>query len=66
MPDDYDPGRHPSLEKTIKVMLGVMVHPETHAVYVCGHPGTVDSVVSTLSHRGFHVDRDIKREKYYP
>ena len=53
-------------ENMVRIILGVMIRPETHAVYVCGHPGTVDGVVETLSRRGFHVDRDIKREKYYP
>jgi NAD(P)H-flavin reductase len=56
----------PDLEETIKAVLTTVVQPRTHAVYVCGHPGTVDGVVKTLSKRGFHVDADIKREKYYP
>jgi NAD(P)H-flavin reductase len=56
----------PNLEETIKAVLITVVQPRTHAVYVCGHPGTVDSVVKSLSRRGFHVDADIKREKYYP
>ncbi len=55
-----------NMENTIKTMLGLMVQCETHVVYVCGHPGTVDSVVATLSRRGFQIDRDIKHEKYYP
>lgn len=64
------PGAHEGTiinpENMVRIILGVMIRPETHAVYVCGHPGTVDGVVETLSRRGFHVDRDIKREKYYP
>ncbi len=55
-----------NLEETVRVLLGTIVQPATHAVYVCGHPGTVDRVVSILSSRGFRVDADIKREKYYP
>jgi NAD(P)H-flavin reductase len=55
-----------NLEDNIKSMFGAMLHPKTHAIYVCGHPGTVDKIVETFSHRGFKVDVDIKREKYYP
>lgn len=55
-----------NLEDTIKAMLATIVQPHTHAVYVCGHPGTVDGVVNTMSRRGFRVDSDVKREKYYP
>jgi ferredoxin-NADP reductase len=58
--------RRPSLENLVKGMLAVMMRPQMHAVYVCGHPGTIDNVVAFLSKRGFHVDSDIKREKYYP
>ena len=54
-----------NLEDTVKVMLSSVVRPRSHAVYVCGHPGTVDGVVNSLSKRGFRVDTDIKREKYY-
>jgi len=56
----------PPLENTVKTLLAGFVRPATHAVYVCGHPGTVDVVVNALSRRSFHVDADIKREKYYP
>jgi len=56
----------PDLEGTVKAMLAMVVQPATHSVYVCGHPGTIDNVVNTLSGRGFHVDRDVKHEKYYP
>jgi len=65
MPAAKRPGS-PPLEDTVKTLLGTMLQPETHVIYVCGHPGTVDNVVRTLSPRGFHVDSDIKREKYYP
>jgi len=59
-------GGAPKLAETVKAILSNSIHPSTHVVYVCGHPGTVDSVVSTLFHRGFQVDIDIKQEKYYP
>ena len=65
LPRDGKPGTA-DLERTIKTMLSAVIRPQTHVVYVCGHPGTVDHVVKTLSPRGFHVDSDIKREKYYP
>jgi NAD(P)H-flavin reductase len=55
-----------SLEDSVRSMLGAVMRPETHVVYVCGHPGTVDNVVEVFSHRGFKVDIDVKREKYYP
>jgi NAD(P)H-flavin reductase len=51
---------------SIKSMFGAMLHPKTHVIYVCGHPGTVDNIVETFTPRGFKVDIDIKREKYYP
>jgi CDP-4-dehydro-6-deoxyglucose reductase len=54
------------LEETIKGMLGALLAPSTHAVYVCGHPGTIDNLTGTLATRGFKPDADIKREKYYP
>ena len=56
----------PALEEAVKGLLQTFVQPRSHAVYVSGHPGTVDSVVSALSKRGFRVDSDIKHEKYYP
>ncbi len=56
----------PDLACTVKEMLSTLMCPATHAVYVCGHPGTVDIVVNTLSGRGFLADFDIKQEKYYP
>lgn len=54
------------LERTIRGMLISLVRPETHAVYVCGHPGTIDKVVTTLSARGFRLGADLHHEKYYP
>ncbi len=57
---------HPSLEDCIRSMLNAILRPETHVVYVCGYPGTVDNVVDKLIRRGFQLDSDIKREKYYP
>jgi NAD(P)H-flavin reductase len=53
-------------ECIVKSMLAVVIRPETHVVYVCGHPGTVDNVSRTLAGRGFKPDLDFKREKYYP
>jgi NAD(P)H-flavin reductase len=55
-----------NLEDIVKSMLAMVLRPQTHAIYVCGHPGTIDNVVAFLSRRGFHVDSDIKRERYYP
>jgi ferredoxin--NADP+ reductase len=53
------------LQDAIKAMIGTLLSPETHVVYVCGHPGTVDRVMQLLSARGFKPDADLKREKYY-
>jgi NAD(P)H-flavin reductase len=66
-----DPGEAPrsalpTLEECLRGLLLTMLRPETHVVYACGHPGTVDNVARILSRRGFMPDRDIKREKYYP
>ena len=49
----------------VKGLLSSMLRPETHVVYLCGHPGTIDNVTATLKERGFKPDIDIKREKYY-
>ncbi|PYU94767.1 MAG: hypothetical protein DMG08_06685 [Acidobacteria bacterium] len=54
------------LDATVKSMLRAMLRPETHAVYVCGHPGTIDNTLQILSARGFKPVTDIKFEKYYP
>ncbi len=56
----------PEFEDTIKKMLHLMIRPETHAVYISGHPGTVDNVVSALTRKGFRPESDLKCEKYYP
>jgi ferredoxin/flavodoxin---NADP+ reductase len=53
------------IEAIVRGMLGMMIRPETHAIYACGHPGTIDSVTESLAPRGFRPDVDIKREKYY-
>jgi ferredoxin--NADP+ reductase len=50
---------------TIKSMLSAILRPETHAVYLCGHPGTIDNLRSILADRGFKPDADVKREKFY-
>jgi ferredoxin-NADP reductase len=55
-----------NLEDSVRSMLKAVLRPETHVVYVSGHPGTVDGVVETLSRRGFRLEADIKRERYYP
>ncbi len=52
-------------QSIIKSMLLTMLRPETHVVYICGHPGTVDNVERLLTLRGFKPERDMKREKYY-
>lgn len=56
----------PDLQEIVRVLLAAVLRPETHAVYICGHPGTIDNSVNALTRRGFHVESDIKREKYYP
>jgi CDP-4-dehydro-6-deoxyglucose reductase len=53
------------LEEIIRGMLAALLRPETHAIYACGHPGTIDGTVCALSARGFRPESDIKREKYY-
>ena len=53
------------LQQIVRGMLAALLRPETHAVYVCGHPGTIDSTTHALSVRGFKPDADVKREKYY-
>jgi NAD(P)H-flavin reductase len=55
-----------SLEDSVRNMFGAIMRPETHVVYVSGHPGTADNVIEALSHRGFRIDVDVKSEKYYP
>ena len=54
------------LTSIIKSMLAAILRPDTHAVYLCGHPGTIDNVGRVLARRGFKPDVDLKREKYYP
>jgi len=65
-PGDAPRSALPKLEDCVRGLLLTMLRPETHVVYACGHPGTVDNVVRILSERGFQADRDIKREEYYP
>ncbi len=55
-----------SLQDIVRSMMAAALNPKTHAVYVCGHPGTIDGVVRHLKSRGFEPDADIRREKYYP
>jgi NAD(P)H-flavin reductase len=54
-----------SLEENIRSMFSSILRPETHAIYVCGHAGTVDNIADIFSHRGFRIDKDVKREKFY-
>ena len=49
----------------VRSMLHSLLRPETHVVYACGHPGTIDNVERFLSPRGFKQDLDLKREKFY-
>jgi NAD(P)H-flavin reductase len=51
------------LERMMRAMLQAILRPETHAVYVCGHTGTVDAVFSILGQRGFRPDVDLKCEE---
>ena len=53
------------IEEIVRGMIATMVRPETHAIYACGHPGTIDRITRTLALRGFKPEADIKREKYY-
>jgi NAD(P)H-flavin reductase len=66
VPSERRNGAAPDLAETVKEMLAGLMRPSTHVVYVCGHPGTVDTVANALSWRGFRLDVDIKQEKYYP
>jgi NAD(P)H-flavin reductase len=54
------------LQAIVRGLFQSILRPETHAVYVCGYPGTVDNMMRLLSSRGFKPDVDLKREKYYP
>ena len=53
------------LDDTVKAMMRALLRPETHAVYICGHPGTIDNTARILSSRGFAQPKDLKFEKYY-
>lgn len=58
-------GRRQPLDSAVRGMVRAMLRPETHAVYVCGHPGTIDNTLRILSGRGFRPKIDLKCEKYY-
>lgn len=63
------PGSNPNpskLEITVRGMLNGLLRPETHAVYVCGHPGTVSNTVRILTARGYRLDADLMTERYFP
>jgi NAD(P)H-flavin reductase len=53
-------------ETSVRAMLRVLLRPETHAVYVCGHPGTVGNTVRILTARGYRLDKDLMRERFFP
>ncbi len=52
------------LETAMRGMLRVLLRPNTHAVYVCGHPGTVSNAVRILTARGYRLDMDLMRERF--
>jgi ferredoxin-NADP reductase len=52
-------------ESAMRKWVRDQLSPATHAVYICGHPGTIDNTVRILSARGFKPDVDLKVEKYY-
>ncbi len=54
-----------NLEDSLRSLLSSILQPESHAVYVSGHPGTIEKVVDTLALRGFRLNSDIKCERYY-
>ena len=53
-------------ENRLSQLVHDQLSPASHAVYICGHPGTIDNTVRILSARGFKPDADLKVEKYYP
>jgi ferredoxin/flavodoxin---NADP+ reductase len=52
-------------ETAIRAMLGVLLNPKTHAVYVSGYPGTIDCMTKALAPRGYRIDADLFCEQYY-
>lgn len=58
-------GRPAMLDATVRAMVRTMLRPAMHAVYVCGHPGTIDNTLRILAGRGFRPKIDMKCEKYY-
>jgi len=59
----YDAPRPLDLE--VRATIRSMLRPDRHAVYVCGHPGTIDNTVRILTGLGFRPRIDLKCEKYY-
>jgi NAD(P)H-flavin reductase len=55
----------PGLSRIVGSEIGTIIRPDTHVVYVSGHPGTIDNVVNILSPQGFRIDVDIKHERFY-
>jgi ferredoxin-NADP reductase len=65
-PPELDHAATMSLEDTLRALLHSTLKPRTHAVYVCGHPGTVTNIERIFEGWGFEPGRDVKREKYHP
>jgi ferredoxin--NADP+ reductase len=64
---DAESGPHQSrLQTTVRAMLCVLLRPETHAVYVCGHPGTVSNTVRILTAMGYRLGTDVMSERFFP
>jgi ferredoxin-NADP reductase len=60
---DRDPA---GINCIVRGMLRTALRPQSHAVYICGHPGTIAAVVIALNRRAFAVETDLKHERYYP
>ncbi len=64
---DAESASHRSpLETAVRSMFCVLLRPESHAVYVCGHPGTVSNTVRLLTARGYTPDKDVMSERFFP
>jgi NAD(P)H-flavin reductase len=63
----FDTSGESSLDSktVVRGLLACAIRPETHLVYVCGYPGTVNNVCAALAARGFRKGLDIQFEKYY-
>lgn len=63
-PDTRPASAEINLQENIRSILRALLRPESHAIYVCGHRGTLENVVRFLSPLGFKPDVDIKGEPY--